>query len=193
MLKSEKVGMNDGRIIALFNKRDEAAVEAVRQKFGGLCRSLISNVLSDERDVEECLSSVYYKLWSSIPPASPKDLTAYVAKTARNEALSRYRANTAKRNLAVTVTLEELKNSLASNENAEDELDAKAIAKAVEGFVLRLPPLQRKVFMRRYWFFDSLNDIAKLSGVSEERVEQLLARTRRELRRYLIKEEYIYE
>ena len=76
--------MTDGELIALFNKRDEAALQAAEQRFGGLCRSIAANILSDRRDVEECVSSMFFKLWSAIPPAAPRDLTAYVAKAARN-------------------------------------------------------------------------------------------------------------
>ena len=185
--------MNDSEIIALLNNRDETAIEAVKERFGGLCRSIAANILADERDVEECVSSVYFKLWSSIPPADPKDLTAYAAKAARNEALTRYRANSAKRNFAVSVPLEELECCLAGSGSAENELDAKALAKAVDDFVRGLPAEQRGVFMRRYWFFDSAKTIAAQFGITQRRVNLLLAKTRRELRRYLIKEEYIYE
>ena len=185
--------MTDSELIALLNQRDEAAIEAIRQRFGGLCMSLASNILKDRRDAEECVSSVYFKLWSGIPPAEPKDLTAYVAKAARNEALMRYRTNTAKRNFAVTVPLTELENCLSCGGGADEKLGAEALAKAVEGYVGRLPAVQRGVFMRRYWFFDSAKTIAGLYGLTEKRVNTLLAKTRRELRRYLIKEEYINE
>ena len=185
--------MNDSDIIALLNKRDEAAVEAISLRFGGLCRSLASNILADRRDAEECVSSVYFKLWSSIPPAEPKDLTAYVAKTARNEALMRYRANSSKRNPAASVPLEELSDCLAGDEGTEDAFSVRELAKAVEGFVSRLPFEQRYAFMRRYWFFESAKAIAAALGSNEKRVNTLLARTRRELRRYLVKEEYINE
>ena len=186
--------MTDSELIALLNKRDESALTAVSERFGGLCRSLASNILSDRRDVEECLSSVYFKLWSSIPPAEPKDLTAYVARTARNEALMRLRKNsTAGRGGGVCVPLEELEYCLGEGSRADDELQAMALAKATEEFIRRLPALQRNVFMRRYWFFDSAKAISERFGIKESRVYSLLAKTRRELRRYLIKEEYIDE
>ena len=185
--------MTDSEIITLLNNRDEAAIEALSSRFGGLCRSIASNILADRRDVEECVSSVMFKLWSGIPPACPRDLTAYVAKTARNEALMRYRSNSAKRNLAASVSLEELENCLAGSRGTEDEAHAKALARAVEEYVGRLPALQRGVFMRRYWFFDTAKAIAGRFGVTEKRVNSLLAKTRRELRLYLIKEEYLDE
>lgn len=185
--------MTDSELIALFNNRDEAALRAAEQRFGGLCRSVAANILADRRDVEECVSTVFFKLWSAIPPAEPRDLTAYVAKAARNEALSVYRACSAKRRFAVSVPLEELDACLAGALSADEEPTAKELARAIEAFLSRLPERQRGVFMRRYWFFDDAKTIAGLYGVTERRVNSLLARTRRELRAYLIKEEFINE
>jgi len=185
--------MTDSEIITLLNNRDESAVEAIAARFGGLCRSICANILSDPRDAEECVSSAYFKLWSSIPPASPSDLTAYVAKTARNEALMRYRANAAKRNFAASVPLEELETCLAGSGDAQDALEAKATAQAIEDFIRLLPAEQRGIFMRRIWFFDSAKAIAERFGITEKRVNLLLAKTRRQLRSYLIKEEFIHE
>lgn len=185
--------MEDSLIIELLNKRDEAAVSVLSEKYGGLCRSITSNLLSDSRDVEECVSSVLFRLWSSIPPAEPHDLTAYVAKAARNEALMRYRQNAAKRNFAASIPLEEIGDCLSGGADVEDELQAKALASAVERFVKTLPSEQRRIFMRRYWFFDSAKAIASLFGTNEKRINTILAKTRRQLRRYLVKEEFINE
>ncbi|MBO4563465.1 MAG: sigma-70 family RNA polymerase sigma factor [Clostridia bacterium] len=185
--------MNDREIIALLNNRDEAAIEAIKDRFGGLCFGLASNILADRRDAEECVSSVYFKLWTSIPPADPKDLTAYIAKAARNEALMRYRSNSAKRNFSAAIPLEELENCISGSGGAEDAIQTKAIAGAIEEHIRRLPSLERGVFMRRYWFFDSAKAIAVRFGITEKRVNALLAKTRKELRRYLVKEEYINE
>ena len=185
--------MTDSELIALLNNRDETAIEALNERFGGLCRSLASNILADGRDVEECVSSVLFKLWSAIPPAAPRDLTAYVAKDARNEALTRFRSYKSERSLAASVTLEELEGCLAGSESAEDEPDARAVAQAVEAFAAGLPAVQRGVFMRRYWFFDSGKAIAERFGLTEARVNKLLNKARRDLKRYLVKEEYISE
>ncbi len=183
--------MDDREIIALLNKRDESAIQAIEARFGGLCRSIASNVLLDPRDVEECVSTVYFKLWSAIPPADPKDLTAYTAKAIRNEALMRYRENASKRSFNASVSLEELDNCLMGAAGAEDELQSKALASAIDTFVRGLPAEQRGVFMRRIWFFDSAKAIAARFGITEKRVNLLLAKTRRQLRSYLIKEELI--
>ncbi len=185
--------MTDAEIIAKLKSRDESALEALKARFGGLCMSLALNVLADRRDAEECVSSVYFRLWSSIPPAEPRDLTAYVAKAARNEALMKYRSNSAKGNPAVSVSLDELENCVADSGRAEDVLDSKELARAIGEYLKALPSEERGVFMRRYWFFDSAKAIAERFGTTEKRVNTLLAKTRRGLRRYLVKEEYINE
>lgn len=185
--------MNDHDILTLLKERDEIAIEALKERFDGMCFALASNILADRRDVEECVSTVYFKLWSHIPPAEPKNLTAYVAKTVRNEALMRYRANASKRSINVSSSLEELENCLGVRDNMEDVLEAESLAKAVEDYISLLPAEQRVSFMRRYWFFDSAKAIAESLGITVNRVNTLLVKTRRQIRRYLIKEEYINE
>lgn len=185
--------MEDSRIIDLLNRRDEKAITALNERFGGLITSLASNLLADRRDVEECLSAVMFRLWSSIPPAEPENLTAYVAKTARNEALSRCRELDAKRNSAALVPLSELADCLYSGGSVEENAEANELRKAVNRFLEGLDFEDRRVFLRRYWFFDPVNAIAERYGLSERRVTTIIQRTRRALRRYLIKEEFINE
>lgn len=176
--------MDDREIIALLNSRDERAVEALMSRFGGLCRTLIGNILRDERDVEECVSSVFMRLWSSIPPAEPANLTAYVAKAARNEALMRYRANKSRR-LSELKPIEELNGFLPP---AEDEVTAIELRRVFNAFLAGLPAHKRKVFVRRYWYFDSISDIAKSFGMTESKVTSMLFRLRSQLGDQLKKE-----
>lgn len=185
--------MEDSLIIALLNKRDEAAVSALSEKYGGLIMSIASNLLADRRDAEECLSEVLFKVWSSVPPADPKNLTAYIAKAARNEAISRCRERNAKRNPSALVPLSELADCLSDNKSLDESVIAGELGSAVESFLKKLPADERRVFLRRYWFFDPVNAIAERYGLSERRVTTIIQRTRRALRRYLIKEEFINE
>ena len=176
--------MDDREIITPLTNRDERAAEALGKRFGGLCLSLIRNILRDPRDVEECLNGVYMRLWSSIPPAEPRNLTAYVAKAARNEALMRFRANRS-RHISELDPLDELKACLPP---AEDEVMARELARAVNGFLKDLPREKREVFIRRYWFFDPIADIARRYGFTEGKVTSMLFRLRAQLRDYLGKE-----
>ena len=176
--------MNDGEILNLLNSRNENAVSALTERYGGLCRSLIGNILSDDRDIEECMNSVFMRLWSSIPPAKPDNLTAYVAKAARNEALMRYRSN--KRHDKEELSpMDEIRGVLPS---ADSEAIAKELRENVEKYLKGLSKEKRGIFIRRYWFFDPVREIARLYGMSESKVTSMLFRIRNGLREYLRKE-----
>lgn len=176
--------MNDSELIALLNKRDESALTALMDKYGALCRSLIGNILRDRRDVEECLNNMLFNIWASIPPASPKDLKAYAAKAARNEALMRVRANKARR-LQNEIPLDELELFLPGSGSASEAAELKDL---IERFLNELSRERRVVFIRRYWLFESVDEIARSLDMSESKVKSLLFRTRNALREYLEKE-----
>ena len=82
--------MEDSQIIALLFERSEQAIRVLQDKYGNLCRSVASNILPDIRDVEECISDTYLRVWKSIPPQHPDRLDCYVARVARNAALDRH-------------------------------------------------------------------------------------------------------
>ncbi len=179
--------MDDGKILALLFARDEQALSFIAAKYGGLCSSIIANILKDKRDVEECISNVYIKLWQSIPPAEPKNLKAYIAKTARNEALMRLRS--AKNKLETeALPFEELEAVLP---HIETEAETGELRDAIERFLKEQPYEKRVVFMRRYWFFDSIEDISHRLGITKSKAASMLFRLRNELKRALEKEELI--
>lgn len=186
--------MEDKKIIELFFARSEQAIECVKERYGALCRQIAANMLSDPEDVEECLSDTYMALWDAIPPARPQKLRPFVARIARNQAGNKLAYNRAlKRGREVTVPLEELEPWLASARDVERELDGKELTRAIERFLLTLDADSRNVFLRRYWFYDSVEQIAEGYGATESWVKSRLLRTRSKLRIYLIKEGYIYE
>ncbi|MBR4742884.1 MAG: sigma-70 family RNA polymerase sigma factor [Oscillospiraceae bacterium] len=185
--------MEDASIIALLKNRDENAIAELAAKYGGLCRSLIFRMLSDRRDAEECLNSMYLRLWNSIPPAEPGNLEAYVAKAARNEALMVIRKNGSARSLAAAVPLSELEECLPARESVEDSMTARALTEAINGFLKCTGTEKRGMFLRRYWFFDSMKEIAARYGTSETRVRTILFRTRKALMSYLKKEGFFNE
>ena len=179
--------MDDRELIALLNQRNENAISAVSQKYGGLCRSLIAKILPDRRDVEECLNSVYMKIWSSIPPAEPKDLKAYVAKTARNEALSMLRRLNRQPQIG-DIDAGELASFLPP---VGSEAEAKELAEAISRFLKAQPKEKRMVFVRRYWYFDSVEEISREMGFGTGKVRSLLFRMRNELKNALTREELL--
>lgn len=183
--------MDDKRIIELLYARDEAAIAELEKKYGGLCRSLISRVLTDRRDAEECLNSVFMKLWSSIPPASPENLQAYVAKAARNEAISRYRS--LRGSGRANVSFEALDDILPAGTRIEDEAEARLMAEAINRFLGGLDPKKRAIFLRRYWCFESVMEISREFSLPEKRISDILFKTKLSLKKYLIKERLIDE
>lgn len=179
--------MEDQQIIGLLFQRSETAISALQQKFGGLCRSIISHILPDSRDVEECTSDTYMRVWNSIPPQHPARLDSYLARIARNVALDRYDYNTASmRNTDLTLAYEELALYLPSCDQETDSVEFRSF---INRFLRDLPKESRAMFIRRYWYGESVHKIAEACHCSEEKVKSSLFRTRKKLRDAMIKED----
>ena len=178
--------MEDQQIIGLLFQRSETAILALQQKFGSFCRSIISNTLSDSRDVEECTSDTYLRVWNSIPPQRPARLDSYIARIARNVALDRYDYNNASmRNTRLSIAYEELALYLPAGEQDTDAVEFRAF---INRFLRNLPRETRVMFIRRYWYGESIAQIAGFFDCSEEKVKSALFRTRNKLREAMIKE-----
>lgn len=179
----------------MFTDRNESAVDEVREKYGGLCYSIAFNILCNAEDAEECINDLYINLWSAIPPANPSNLKAYVCKITRNLSLLRLRYNEAgKRDVRLTVSISELEDNLLYSgsdpveESAKDEAEDSRAGRLISDFLRQQKPRQREVFIRRYWFMDSVKKIAEDYSFSESKVKSMLSRTRSKLKKYLKKE-----
>ena len=178
--------MEDSQIISFLFQRSEQAIRAIQVKYGGLCRSVISNILPDSRDVDECISDTYLRVWRSIPPQHPAQLDSYIARVARNAALDRYDYNSAGlRNSALTMAYEELEYALPSR---GEPLDTVMFRTFLNRFLRSQKKDARILFIRRYWYGESIMEIAAAFGCSEEKVKSSLFRTRNKLRDAMIKE-----
>jgi RNA polymerase sigma-70 factor (ECF subfamily) len=178
--------MEDSQIIALFFARSEQALRALQDKYGGLCRSVVSNILPDMRDVDECISDTYLRIWRSIPPQHPQRLDSFVARVARNAALDRHDYNRASiRNSSLTLAYEELEYVLPSHDGG---VDAVAFRTFLNQFLRSQKKDARIMFIRRYWYGDSIQQIAGAFGCGEEKVKSVLFRIRNKLREAMIKE-----
>lgn len=187
--------MEDSQIIEMFTDRNKSAVDEVREKYGGLCYSIAFNILCNAEDAEECINDLYINLWSAIPPAYPSNFKAYVCKITRNLSLLRLRYNEAgKRDVRLTVSISELEeNRLNSGndpleESVKDEAEDSSVGRLISDFLRQQKPRQREVFIRRYWFMDSVKEIAEDYSFSESKVKSMLFRTRSKLKKYLKKE-----
>ncbi|MBQ3940672.1 MAG: sigma-70 family RNA polymerase sigma factor [Oscillospiraceae bacterium] len=184
--------MDDASIIDLFRRRDERAIAELKQKYEKLCLYVAGNFLSQREDAEECVSTAYYEIWNNIPPDSPDDLRTYLCRIVRNIAINRLKYNTAgKRNPAAAVPLDEIADCVPAK--ADDSIADGLLADAVSRFLRSQTEQHRKVFVRRYWYGDSLSQIAAQYGMKEKTVATALFRTRKKLKAFLQKEGYDYE
>ncbi|MCI8668834.1 MAG: sigma-70 family RNA polymerase sigma factor [Lachnospiraceae bacterium] len=180
--------MEDSNIIALFFERSEHAIKETEIKYGKLIRSIAFRILKHPADTEECENDTYMGMWTSIPPVCPGNLKAYAAKTARNQALKKYRFQHAeKRNPEVTVSLSELEEQLSDGMNSLEKslFEDRELADIINSFLADLKPGTRQVFMLRYWYFLSIKEIMSECGMSKSKVESILFRTRCRLKEYL--------
>ena len=179
--------MEDYKIIELYWERSEMAIAETQNKYGNLCRYISCNILSDREDADECVNDTYLTLWNTIPPQRPNLFSAYIGKITRNLALKKFEYNTAqKRNPEAVVSLSELEDCISGHEMPhEDEIMFK---NKLNTFLRSLDYEARNVFLRRYWFFDSVKEIAERFDISESKTASMLMRTRNKLRDYLVTE-----
>ena len=184
--------MQDGEIIELFFARSEQAIIELSKKYGTVCQRVANNILNNSLDAEECVNDAYLGAWNTIPPQKPNPLLTYVSRIVRNLAVAKYHSNTAiKRNSFYDAALDELEGCLASSASVEDELTAKELSAALDRFLDTLEQENRVMFVRRYWYSDSISEIAKRFHISNNYASVCLSRIRGKLKKYLEKEGYI--
>lgn len=185
--------MEDKKIIELLFARAQNAISELAARFGRQLYRIAVNILGNPLDAEECTNDTYLALWNAIPPVSPDPLAPYVYRTGRNTALKRLHRDTAKkRDNRYDVSLEEL-NECLPDETMEQTVNARELGRAMDRFLDTKSSETRYVFVRRYWFGDSVSEIAKELKLQENAVYVRLNRTRNSLKEYLKKEGYHYE
>ena len=180
--------MEDEKIVKLFLQRSESAVTEMSEKYGTLLKSVAKKILGSDSDAEECLNDTLLRLWQSIPPAEPASMRAYSCKVVRNIALKRLTYNLAKkRSQNQELPLDELEAVLYDDEAGEAyrEIDFSLL---LQGFLRTLTPQARVVFLKRYFFMDTVPEISRDLGISESKVKSLLWRARNKLRNTIYKE-----
>lgn len=184
--------MEDTKIIDLFWERDESAIRETEITYGRYCRTIAFNILGDEEDVQECLNDTWLGAWNSIPPARPACLSAFLAKITRNLAISKYRAKYAKKRTGdrLSDSLDELGECIpVSNDNVSQAIDRRILAEAINGYLDTCSEKQRKIFVRRFFYFDSIAEISQMYGIGQSDVKVTLMRMRRSLQKILEEEE----
>ena len=179
--------MEDEKIIGLYWERNEDAITETSSKYGKLFFRIASNILLNHEDSEECVNDTWHRAWNSIPPEEPRSLAAYLGRITRNLALNRLqKQNRLKRGGGeMTLIWEELGEMLPDRETPEQSWERAAAKAAIERFLQGLEAQERILFLRRYWYVDSVQSIAARYAIKENTAKSILFRTREKLRRYL--------
>ena len=181
--------MEDLEIVELYWARDERAISESDAKYGPLCRSIALRVLISPEDSEECVSDTWLRAWNAMPPQRPARLGAFLGKITRNLSLNRWRRDHAEKRYGgeTALALEEL-GEIVSGKSLEDEAQERELDRAMNGFLRGLPDRDRDLFLRRYWGVETLESLAKQTGLSVSAVHRRLGKLRESLRDHLRKE-----
>lgn len=182
--------MEDSTIIDLYWARQEQALEETDRKYGSYCWTIAHNVLRNRQDTEECVNDTWLKAWNAMPPQRPAILSSFLGTITRNLSLDRYKASrTGKRGGGrVLVALEELEECIPGRGDVEQALADAELARTIDRFLRKLPEKDCCIFLRRYWYVDSMQEIARRYHMAEGTVKSSLHRTRKKLREYLERE-----
>ena len=170
--------MDDNYIIELFFARDEDAIHTAQQQYGAYCTAIAQNILSDPGAAEECVNDMWLQCWQAIPPQRPRSLKSFAGRIVRNLALNVRRTDAAWKRGGV----------VSGEDTPEEALDRTVLLEALNRFLAELPEVQRNLFLRRYWYLDSVEQMAKRFAMSKTQVTTTLHRLRVKLRAYLEQE-----
>ncbi len=183
--------MEDSQIVSLYLSRDEAAIGQTAEKYGKRLHALAYGIVADEQTAEECENDTYMQAWNSIPPHEPKDyFYAFLARITRHIALNRCRDSDRLKRSAFICELSAEMEQCIPDPKTGNPGDDMAFAEAINGFLGTLDTQKRNIFVRRYWYMDSVADISRRYHLSESKVKTTLFRCRNKLREYLEKEGY---
>lgn len=185
--------VEERELIELYWKREESAIVEADQLYKRYCMSIGHGILGEVEDVEECFNDVRLKIWNSIPPKRPESLKAYFGKIMRSTSIDRYRKNrTRKRGGGqIEAVLDELEECLSGNAHGAEPLqmlEQQELARLINTFLGELSAEKRVLFVRRYWYGDSIAQAAKRCGISETKATTSLYRLRKQLQERLKKE-----
>ena len=185
--------MEDEKIVLLFLARKENDITECKSKYHSFLSAVSFNILGNKEDCEECVNDTYLSAWQKIPPEKPKFLRAFLSKITRNISLNKLRFYSAEKRggSEALLSLDELCDFISAEESVEDKIEAKELVFYVEKFLLNEKKESRILFVRRYFYFDSVKKLAGDFSVSENAVKMRLSRLRKALADYLIEENLI--
>ena len=180
--------MEDSKIIELFFARSEQAIIELSKKYEMICKKIAKNILNNMLDAEECVNDTYMSAWKAMPPHKPSILSTFLGKITRNLSLNRYKYMTASKRGGgeAPAVFDEIAELVSETDSVEQEIDRRELVKAIDTFLDGLPTDKRSIFINRYWYFDSIPDIASRFGMTKSHVSVTLNRIRSELHKHLI-------
>lgn len=189
-IKSEY--MTDDEIVELYWQREEKAIEYTDKKYGRYLYTIAYNIVHNRPDCEECLNDTYLGTWNCIPPTRPKSFQAFVSKIMRNVAVIKFRKNNAEKRIpsSMLVSLEELEDSIAYSSTMDEEYAVRELTRLLNEYLRGLSDREATIFISRYYYADTLQDLAEMLGVSERTVSRILLKLRQDLKKLLDKEGY---
>lgn len=179
--------MEDSVIVQLYWDRDQRAITETASKYGSYCTSIAKNILGNNEDAKECVNDTYMSAWNSIPPHRPGILSTFLGKITRNISFNRYKHNKAAKRGGneIVAVLDELSECISGKDNIEQEIEYKELVQSIDSFLDTLSTEKRSIFICRYWYTDSISEIAKQFNMRENTVSMTLNRIRSKLQKYL--------
>lgn len=184
--------MDDAKIVQLYFDRDERAIPETAKKYGNYCTAIARNILGNQEDAEECVSDTYWNAWNAIPPHRPQMLATFLGKIVRNLAFNAHKRNHAEKRGGgeLPAVLEELAGCVSGREDVEEAYARRELLGAIHAFLASLPERKRNLFVCRYWYADSIAEIAHRYGMSYASVAMTLSRLRTQLHDHLTERGY---
>ena len=182
--------MEDSKIVDLYWDRNEEAIVCTQQKYGAYLLKIARNILSDKQDSEECVNDTYLAAWNSIPENRPKNLSSYLGRIVRQISIDVFRKkNSLKRGGSEYIlSYSELEEDVSGGTDPLKEIETGELAESVSAYLRTLNERDREMFIRRYYYFDSIKEIAAGCGISQSNAKTRLFRLRKDLKEYLRKE-----
>ncbi len=179
--------MDDRQIVQLYWDRNEQAIPETLAKYGAYCTAIAKNILGSHEDAEECVNDTYLHAWNAMPPHRPSMLSTFLGKITRNLSFNRYKHNTADKRGGgqLPLVLNELAECVTSTVSVSQAVEQQELTRAIDAFLDTLSADKRNIFVCRYWYTDSIADIAARFCMKESAVAMTLSRTRMKLHRYL--------
>ncbi|MCQ2495638.1 MAG: RNA polymerase sigma factor [Lachnospiraceae bacterium] len=185
--------LEDSEIIELYWERSENAIKETQNKYFGYAYSIIARIIANKEDAEECFDDSMLKLWNSIPPTRPQNLRLYLGKIVRNTAIDRLKNLTGKKRTAEIISLSEMENFEDDFQNIDKDIDKWTLVEIINSFLQEQKKLHRIVFVQKYWYFLSVNQISEANNISSSKALSILHRMRKKLKERLVREGYYFD